>query len=98
MLLLIRGKPHTGKTTMGKKIGELYNWYHLEPSMAFATSNGDYVVDQKMLEGAKQWCFNKSCKLLLDGYHVVVSDNADILPYQAFCKDNDINMEMVRLW
>lgn len=97
MLLIIQGEPYAGKTTMAKAISGVPNWVHLEPYMAFSTSNEENIVDPKMFEGAKQWCYNKCSKLLLEKYHVVVVVGTDIKRYQAFCDNNDIHYSIIRI-
>lgn len=101
MLLLIRGAPHSGKTQMARALQGIHNWVHIEAEMAFTTSNGELIIDQKMLESAKIWCVAKTKKLLLDGYNVVVSDtlpkHADIRPYLDFCSEHSIHCQIIKL-
>lgn len=89
MLLIILGKPHSGKSQMAKAIQCIHNWVHVEPEMV--------LVAPEMLASAHEWCFKKTCELLKDNYHVVVSDNVDIKPYEDYCHLNDINLQIIKL-
>lgn len=78
---------------MAKAIQCIHNWVHVEPSMVLTTTE----VDRRALSSAHDWCLAKTKELLNDNYHVVVSDNVDIQPYENYCHLNDINLQVITL-
>ena len=69
-LILIRGLPGSGKTTMARK---LQGYIHYEADMYFQR-NGKYHYDANQLALAHQWCQRKTRNALKKGRKVVVSN------------------------
>lgn len=51
-LILLRGLPGAGKSTLAKT----FNGLHLEADMFFITESGEYVFNPSNLPLAHQWC------------------------------------------
>ncbi|PWI34112.1 AAA family ATPase [Vibrio albus] len=69
-LILIRGIPGSGKTTLAKQMdAEL-----VEADMFFIDKNGEYMFAQERLRDAHLWCQLETKRLLYAGYSVVVAN------------------------
>lgn len=79
-LILLRGLPGAGKTTLAKRICN----QHIEADMYFETYDG-YKFDASKLQYAHQWCKDRTEVWMEQGYNVVVSNTftteAEIAPY-----------------
>jgi predicted kinase len=71
-LLLIRGLPGSGKSTIAKEYVAM-GWKHFEADMYFMRT-GEYVFDATKLHQAHVWCQRKTQEALLTGHNVVVSN------------------------
>ena len=69
-LILIRGLPGSGKSTMAETFED---FIHIETDMYFI-KNGEYCFNPKKLKEAHTWCQEKTKELLDEGYDVVVSN------------------------
>lgn len=69
-IVLIRGLPGSGKSTMARK---MEGYIHLEADM-FLTVDGVYVYNASIVKDAHDWCVASAKKLLEQGLHVVVSN------------------------
>jgi predicted kinase len=67
-LILIRGLPGSGKSTVAKKFT---NTRHIEADMYFGKH---YAFDPKKVVDAHNWCINETYDLLSDRVDVVVSN------------------------
>ena len=72
-LVLVRGLPGSGKTTLAKKIAKLAKAKHLEADMFFEKT-GEYVFDVRFLREAHSWCKKEAAIALEKGIPVVVSN------------------------
>lgn len=71
-LLLIRGLPGAGKTTIALEyVGQGYA--HFEADMFFER-NGKYCFDAALIGQAHDWCASEARKALADGKSVVVAN------------------------
>lgn len=89
-LIIIRGLPGSGKSTMAKT----YTGYrHYEADM-FHVVNGMYKFRVEAVGLAHEWCIRKTKESLLAGLPVVVSNtfttNAEMEPYRLFCQEHGI--------
>lgn len=75
-LILIRGIPGSGKTTLaGIIIGNNPSVFkHYEADMYFTDDNGNYMWDFSRISAAHSWCQEATHKALDDGYSVIVSN------------------------
>lgn len=69
-LVLIRGLPGSGKSTIARSMA---GYVHLEADMYFETSTG-YSFDPNKLKDAHDWCFTETSAALRHGSSVVVAN------------------------
>jgi len=72
-LILIRGLPGSGKTTMAKSM-MTPNTRHYEADMYFDQADGNYKFDASQLKQAHAWCQRKTRAALEAGLDVIVSN------------------------
>jgi len=70
-IVLIRGVPGSGKTTMAKR--EFPDYFHFEADMFFM-KDGRYYFDAKLIKEAHKWCQQKAREAIEQGKNVVVSN------------------------
>lgn len=73
MLVLIRGLPGSGKSTMAKDV-VFKDFEHYEADQFFIDTNGIYNYDYKKINNAHEWCQQKTLMALTKGKSVVVSN------------------------
>ena len=71
-LVLIRGLPGSGKTTMAKELA-LVGYKHFETDMFFEV-NGEYRYEASRIRDAHSWCQQMTRQALAKGQNVVVSN------------------------
>lgn len=69
-LVLIRGLPGSGKSTMARAMPE---HEHYEADMFFERG-GEYCYDASKIKDAHEWCQRETFKALANGKRVVVSN------------------------
>jgi len=69
-LVLIRGLPGSGKTTIAKTMD---GYFHVEADMYFETDDG-YKFNPSKLADAHAWCLDSSDRALSNGLDVVVAN------------------------
>lgn len=78
MLILIRGIPGSGKTTLAKELlmqgDESSPIVHLEADMYHTDHNGKYSWSPEKTKSAHEWCQTTAKILLNAGYTVIVSN------------------------
>lgn len=94
-LIIIRGLPGSGKSTIAK---ELQSYVHVEADMFFV-QNGHYNFDPSKLGQAHEWCYSKVMRLLLEGFNVVVSNTFtqkwEMQPYLDLCQELGITPNVI---
>lgn len=101
-LLIVRGIPGSGKTTLAKKIAENLNACHFENDTFFTDEQGNYHFDINYHQQAKDECLEKTKEALLAGKIVVVSNTfikkSEMEPYIKFCDENgDLNYAVIEM-
>lgn len=71
-LILLRGLPGSGKSTVAKLFPKAP---HYEADMYFMDADGNYKFDPTQLKMAHNWCAIQTQKAMLDEYPVIVVSN-----------------------
>lgn len=73
VLVLVRGCPGSGKSTIAREIADELGFAHYENDMFFM-KDGKYCFDEKRVKDAANWCFHNIEKALFDGKNAVVAN------------------------
>jgi len=83
-LILVRGLPGSGKSTLSKKLAAVMNSNHYEADQYFIT-DGVYKFDINYIVEAHEWCQDSTRKSLDSGTSVIVSNTfttrRELFPY-----------------
>lgn len=92
-LILIRGIPGSGKTTLAKSLCKNVKDIHLETDMFFM-KNGEYCFDKSKLHEAHIWCQEATDYNLCNYRKVIVSNTfttiKELKPYFEIAEKYDI--------
>ncbi len=96
-LVLIRGVPGSGKTTMAGL--EFPDYQLVEADDYFIDEKGLYRYNSNLLKQAHRYCQNKTFRSLSNGVRVVVANTFvklwEIQPYISFADKNHIQYEII---
>ena len=88
-LVLIRGLPGSGKSTMAREM-VADGFVHFEADMFF-TVDGVYAYDPARIQDAQDWCQRMTRQALRDGQRVVVSNTftrlQEMTPYRGMVNE-----------
>jgi predicted kinase len=70
-LYLLRGLPGAGKSTLAKKLGDVY----YEADMYFTNENGQYVFNGADIKKAHEWCQNEVHTAMILNHTTGVNEN-----------------------
>lgn len=95
-MILVRGLPGSGKSTIAKN---LIGWYwHLETDQ-YWMKDGEYKFDASKLGEAHAWCQAETRKLLTNGFSPVVSNTfttkKELKPYFEIAKEFNIVPQVI---
>jgi predicted kinase len=89
-LIIIRGLPGSGKTTLASVIATDNNFEHYEADMFFIDVNGKYKFDRSNIRQAHEWCQTSTKHALAEGKSVIVSNTfttvKELKPYFQMAK------------
>lgn len=95
-MILVRGLPGSGKSTVAKNLIGFYQ--HIETDM-FWMVNGEYKFDFNRLGEAHAWCLSQTRDMLVRGWSPVVSNTfttvKEIRPYFELAKEFDIVPQVI---
>lgn len=107
-LIIIRGIPGSGKTTLANKIkSKLIKFgykpneiVHKENDMYFIDNEGNYIFKRKKIKNAVNWCFNQVKDALENNKVAIVSNTFvtinELQPYIELAYDMDTELEVYR--
>ena len=70
-LYLLRGLPGAGKSTLAKKLGDVY----YEADMYFTNENGQYIFNGADIKKAHEWCQNQVHTAMILNHTTGVNEN-----------------------
>jgi predicted kinase len=73
-LVIIRGVPGTGKTTLARQVFVPMGYVHCEADMFFAGRGGTHPFSKDLWPQAHNWCKMQVCKAMRAGRNVVVTN------------------------
>lgn len=95
-LVLIRGLPGSGKSTMAKSMA---GYAHFEADMYFIGANGEYSYDRAKIQMAHAWCQKSAASALKRGTNVVVSNTFvrmwEMFPYFEMAAKHGIGVRVI---
>jgi predicted kinase len=95
-LLVIRGIPGSGKTTLAK---QFEGFFHVEADMYFM-HNGEYQFVPADVPKAHDWCQKQAARALERGDSVVVSNTFsrkwEIEPYAEMARKLNVEFEVIQ--
>lgn len=99
-LILIRGLPGSGKTTMAvAMVKEHPRMCHIETDQYFTDDNGKYNFVASELTDAHEWCQHVVMNNLIGGVSVVVSNTFsrrwEMKPYLDMARQLDVQIEIL---
>jgi hypothetical protein len=96
-LIILRGWPGSGKTTLAKT--KFPDRTHLEADMFFIEANGKYKWDGRKIRQAHEWCQNAFVTALKNRAKVIVSNTfvkiQDMLFYTDYCRNNGLTFRII---
>ena len=99
-LILIRGLPGSGKTTLAlSMVEENRDIFHIEADMFFLDEHGVYRFDRSRLRAAHDWCYTHATNHLRMGETVIVSNTFTLLqemqPYIKYAMRHNIDWQII---
>lgn len=99
-LILIRGLPGSGKTTLAlSMVGENRDIFHIEADMFFLDAHGVYRFDKSRLRAAHDWCYTHATNHLRMGKTVIVSNTftriQEMQPYIKYAMRHNHDWQII---
>jgi len=73
-LLIVRGIPGSGKSTIGQQLEKDEGYMHVEADMYFQRPSGEYAFNPNKIKDAHEWCQATVRQAMCDGMKVVVTN------------------------
>lgn len=100
-LIIIRGLPGSGKTTLATKFASM-GYDHFEADQFFVNDKGEYVFNNLLLDAAHSWCYGNVVKSLKNGHDTVVSNTFcaqwEIEKYLNIASFLDIGLKVYQMY
>lgn len=97
-LILVRGLPGSGKSTIAARLAGMLYYNHLETDQYWMV-DGEYKFDINRLTEAHEWCLETTRKHLENGNGVVVSNTftvqRNMRPYFELAKELEIRPQVI---
>lgn len=97
-LILVRGLPGSGKSTIGQSLNKALGYIHLEADM-YHMKDGEYQFNPAKIKEAHLWCQLETIKALADHNFVVVTNTFTTLrelePYLMMAKSLQKSVRIV---
>lgn len=98
-MILIRGIPGSGKSTIAKQFNSSRNHVHIETDMFWFLETGEYKWDASRLSEAHAWCLVETKKLLEKSIIPVVSNTfttvKELKPYFDLARQFSITPNVI---
>lgn len=98
-LILVRGLPGAGKSTLSRVIAnEIFRCARIEADMYFV-KDGEYIFDATKLGEAHAWCLKNTREIISEGVSVVVSNTfttiKELKPYFDIAREFKIKPQVI---
>ena len=94
-LILIRGVPGSGKTTLARMLG----WEHFENDQYFERPDGTYAYDPSEVRAAAESCMARTLEAMGRGVDIVVANTFsrswEYIPYHEAAAAHGYSVQMV---
>lgn len=103
-LILIRGLPNSGKSTLAMDICDTYiraDWFEADHYFESFDENDElvYNFDASQLSNAHDWCYTEAANSLKEGNLVIVSNTfttiKEMQPYVDLAKQFDAELQVI---
>ncbi len=102
MLMLIRGLPGAGKSTLARALcAAVDGAKHFEADQYFYCQ-GEYQYDSTKIKEAHKWCFHNACQALENRASLVVVSNTfreawEMHPYARLARELEVDLQLIEV-
>lgn len=100
LLVIVRGLPGSGKSTLSKEIAKRTSGNHFEADMFFEDKDGKYNFNPALLGKAHSWCLESVRKSIASGHRTTIVSNTfttkkELKPYLKLLEEfDDLSIEI----